>query len=147
MLIVEYVETLVKLKAAECVICLYFAFNTDKYFSEKFQLVSTKWMNTDLSELQGSSAYQADTSQTHQNERRWVQALDKLLTLQKAINDLKAKLGIEERWTPESNAWKEATTMLHTHKYWRAINHLEGLVVARLFELTKAHQSMTGVLQ
>jgi hypothetical protein len=104
-------------------------------------------MKTDLSELQGSSAYKSGGSQTRKIEQARVRGLDRLLTLQKAVSDLEAKLGIAERWTPESNAWKEAVSMLHSHRYRRATDHLEGLVVARLFELTKAHQSMTGVLQ
>lgn len=51
--------------------------------------------------------------------------------------------GIDTRWLPDSTAYKEAQKLLVERAYRRAIDHLERLVVQRLFELTKL--GMNGV--
>ncbi|KAF7371284.1 hypothetical protein MSAN_00764300 [Mycena sanguinolenta] len=49
-----------------------------------------------------------------------------------------------ERWEPEDAEWVAATIMVVNWRYQRALDELEGLVVARMFELSKAHMSDTG---
>jgi hypothetical protein len=72
------------------------------------------------------------------------QALELLLTLRKGLMDLKQKLEIQVTWTPQSEEWQETEKYLNMRTYQRALDTLEGLVVARLFELMKANQSGTG---
>ena len=72
--------------------------------------------------------------------------LEMLLILQKAVQDLEVQLGIYIRWEPDHPDWINTQKLISMRKYHRAIDHLEGLVVGRLFELTKAHQSGTGQL-
>ena len=51
---------------------------------------------------------------------------------------------ITERWVPSSPEWKEATAYMEVHNYQKALDKLEGLVVQRLFELTKMGLAGTG---
>lgn len=102
------------------------------------------WLSSDLSQLQGKSGYSKSQSSTRTLETARKRGLDTVLTLQKAVQDLESKLEIYDRWEPGSSQWKSTLHMIDTRRYRKALNHLEGLVVARLFELTKAHQSGTG---
>lgn len=52
--------------------------------------------------------------------------------------------GIETRWTPDSKAYKEASVLLVERQYRCAVDHLERLVVQRLFELTKLGMNSIG---
>ncbi|KAJ7028886.1 hypothetical protein C8F04DRAFT_1212051 [Mycena alexandri] len=61
-----------------------------------------------------------------------------------AVQDLEIRLGIEPRWTPEDREWVETAAMLRNRRYQRALDELEGLVVARMFELSKVNMSDTG---
>ncbi|KAF8572998.1 hypothetical protein K439DRAFT_1564199, partial [Ramaria rubella] len=72
------------------------------------------------------------------------QALELLLTLRTALLQLEQKLEIQITWTPDSPEWKEMQKYLQARTYRRTLNILEGLVVVRLFELTKVNQSGTG---
>ena len=54
-------------------------------------------------------------------------------------------MGIVERWMPDSPECHEAAKLLHMHKYQRALDVLEGLVVARVFELGRINRSQTGM--
>jgi hypothetical protein len=70
-------------------------------------------------------------------------ALEMLLTLQKAVEDLEAKLGIYVWWKPDEPEWISTQELITMCKYHRAIDHLEGLVV--LSKLANMHQSGTGI--
>ena len=70
--------------------------------------------------------------------------LDSLLVLQDAVRTMETKLGIKARWTPASPEWKEVDISVAERDYQRAIDRLEGVAVARLFELEKANQASTG---
>ena len=61
-----------------------------------------------------------------------------------AIHALENKLEIRIRWTAGSECWKEAEKKVKMRNYQRCIDTLEGLVVARMFELTKMNMSQTG---
>lgn len=62
------------------------------------------------------------------------------------VQALEVQMEITERWTPMSPACHEAAQMLRMHKYQRALDVLEGLVVACVFELGKMNRSQTGML-
>ena len=61
-----------------------------------------------------------------------------------AVQALEVRMGIIERWIPGSPEGNEAAKLLHMRKYQRALDVLEGLVVARVFELSKMNRSQTG---
>ncbi|KAG0698993.1 hypothetical protein DFH29DRAFT_983677 [Suillus ampliporus] len=62
----------------------------------------------------------------------------------KIVQELESKLEITQRWVPKDAEWQNAAIMVTNHKYQRALDNLEGLVVAHIFELTKMNRSGTG---
>lgn len=56
-------------------------------------------------------------------------------------------MGIKKRWVPGSEEWERVQKLVSKAKYQKALDKLEGLVVARLFELTKLNMSRTGAYQ
>jgi hypothetical protein len=61
-----------------------------------------------------------------------------------AVQDLELRLGITTQWKPGSDAWVKAAKMVSSRRYQRALDQLQGLVVARMFELSKVNMSGTG---
>lgn len=61
-----------------------------------------------------------------------------------AVQSLEVRLGISERWVPEGLEWQETARLVVMRKYQRSLDHLEGLVVARMFEMTKMNRAHTG---
>jgi len=64
----------------------------------------------------------------------------------KAVQALELRLGIDQRWQPQGVEWQNVRRMVAMRKYQRALNVLEGLVVACMFELTSMNCSQTGKL-
>ncbi|KAJ6564784.1 hypothetical protein B0H19DRAFT_1209940 [Mycena capillaripes] len=60
------------------------------------------------------------------------------------VQDLEMRMGIEVRWVEGGEKWEAAAEMVYKRRYQRALDHLEGLVVARMFELAKCHMAGTG---
>src|ERR1700722_19295703 len=60
------------------------------------------------------------------------------------VQELERKIGITHRWKIGGSAWQAAARLVVMRKYSRALDNLEGLVVARIFELTKMNMSGTG---
>ncbi|KAG6887584.1 hypothetical protein C0992_011685 [Termitomyces sp. T32_za158] len=62
----------------------------------------------------------------------------------KVVQGLKTKLGIKTQWTQRNPDWKVAVEMVAKRCYQRCLDHLEQLVVSRMFELTKMNLSKMG---
>ncbi|KAF8587248.1 hypothetical protein K439DRAFT_854298 [Ramaria rubella] len=122
---IEYLSTLIKLHQAK----------TD------FSRVSQQWELVPVEELRLDNYYRRTEKHTCPLETGRSQALELLLTLRKALFDLEHKLGIHETWTPACQDWQETEKYMNMRTYQRALDTLESLVVARLFELTKLNQS------
>ncbi|KAJ7236144.1 hypothetical protein C8J57DRAFT_1530245 [Mycena rebaudengoi] len=60
------------------------------------------------------------------------------------VEELEEKLDIRERWTSEDVKWVAAVKDIKQRKYQLALDELEKLIVARIFELTNMNQSQTG---
>ncbi|KAH7923679.1 hypothetical protein BV22DRAFT_1105986 [Leucogyrophana mollusca] len=60
------------------------------------------------------------------------------------VQSLEIKLGVAHRWVPGDPEWQNAGRLVANRKYQRALDTLEGLIVARLFELTKMNRAGTG---
>ncbi|KIJ58762.1 hypothetical protein HYDPIDRAFT_163072 [Hydnomerulius pinastri MD-312] len=89
-------------------------------------------------------SYDADASATTRAEtakRHTQETYEKDL---KIVQELESKLNIACRWEPEDEEWQLAGRMVARRKYQRALDHLEGLVVARIFELGKMNRAGTG---
>lgn len=68
---------------------------------------------------------------------------DKLLD---QVQVLEVKLGITARWRPGNPEWIAAKKLVSLATYQSSLDKLEGLIVARMFELTKMNMSRTGNL-
>ena len=64
----------------------------------------------------------------------------------KSVADLEKKLSITLRWEQDDLVYQEAVKKCNKCKYQLAVNHLESLVVAWLFELVKMNHGRTGML-
>jgi hypothetical protein len=73
----------------------------------------------------------------HDTARRKV--LEKLELALNIVQDLEVRLDIKKRWLPDDPEYTSATEYINNRKFIRAIEALEGQVVARLFELSKAN--------
>ena len=60
------------------------------------------------------------------------------------VQELEGKLEIHVRWTLDDPNWQAATKLVAKREYRRSLDHLKGLVVARLFELSKMNRADTG---
>lgn len=61
-----------------------------------------------------------------------------------AVQDIEQRLGIQDRWTAIHPEYQNTLDYINNRKFIRAVEKLEGLVVQRLFELSKANLSGTG---
>ena len=59
---------------------------------------------------------------------------------------MEKRLNVTSRWLPGSEEWKAAAEKVSMRQYQRCLDTLEGLIVARMFELTKMNMSQTGKL-
>jgi len=85
---------------------------------------------------------QRDMTTSMETARRHAQEIERKDLL--IVHDLEKKLNITRRWKPEDQEWKETAIMVGKRRYQRCLDSLEGLIVARMFELTKMNMSQTG---
>ncbi|KAJ3712115.1 hypothetical protein DFJ43DRAFT_1135053 [Lentinula guzmanii] len=91
---------------------------------------------TNASEASSKEGPRLETQRRH--------ALESRDDLKEEVQSLELRLGIKGRWAPGSEEWERAQKLVAMATYQRALDKLEGLVVARLFELTKLNMSRTG---
>ncbi|THU99473.1 hypothetical protein K435DRAFT_658933, partial [Dendrothele bispora CBS 962.96] len=60
------------------------------------------------------------------------------------LHVLEQKLEINTTWERGSDEWERVDLMAKNAEYQKALDHLEGLLVSRIFELGKAHLAGTG---
>ncbi|KAJ6493462.1 hypothetical protein C8R45DRAFT_187933 [Mycena sanguinolenta] len=61
-----------------------------------------------------------------------------------AVHDLEIRLAITTRWKPGDEKWIAVSEMVRKRRYQRALDHLQGLIISRMFELAKCNMSGTG---
>jgi hypothetical protein len=59
-------------------------------------------------------------------------------------DDLERRMGLEKRWEKTDPAYQKAHDRLQHREFTRVVDRLEGLIVQRLFELSKANLAATG---
>lgn len=101
-------------------------------------------MSVWISESAPIAGNQRDSTRTLETRRR--HALEDQDAARKVVQSLELRLGITTRWVPESAEWQEAGRLVAMRTYRRSLDALEGLIVARMFELTKMNRSGTGRL-
>jgi hypothetical protein len=62
------------------------------------------------------------------------------------VHELEHKLVIQIPWAPDSDEWIVACEKVQLREYRKAVDRLESLVVAQIFELSKMNMSQTGTL-
>ncbi|KAJ7310670.1 hypothetical protein DFH08DRAFT_918254 [Mycena albidolilacea] len=61
-----------------------------------------------------------------------------------AVHDLEDRLDIAVHWIPGDEKWEAVAVMVRRQHYQRALDHLQGLIISRMFELAKCNMSGTG---
>ncbi|KAG0693826.1 hypothetical protein DFH29DRAFT_1006902 [Suillus ampliporus] len=102
---------------------------------------SAAWAVLTPSTVEFGARDMASTTRTETARRHAIENYDKDL---KMVQDLEVKLSISRRWEPEDQEWKDAGRLVANRKFQRALDHLESLVVARIFELSKMNRAGTG---
>ncbi|KAF8516427.1 hypothetical protein BU17DRAFT_76640 [Hysterangium stoloniferum] len=77
-------------------------------------------------------------------EMEYYQKLINLRKDLKIVQDLEKKLVVAKRWEPGSAEWVNTSKLVAMHMYQQALDQLEGLIVAQMFELTKLNMSQTA---
>jgi hypothetical protein len=85
-----------------------------------------------------------DVTSTTRNETAWRHAIENYDKDLKVVQELEVKLGITRRWVPDDHEWRDAGRLVANRKLQRVLDNLEGLVVARIFELSKMNRAGTG---
>lgn len=83
---------------------------------------------------------------TRPSETKRRHALEKYDKDVDAVHALEVRLAIVDRWVIGGPECVGTAKLVSMRKYQRALDDLEGLVVARIFELTKMNRSQTGKL-
>ncbi|KAJ7814507.1 hypothetical protein B0H14DRAFT_3090103 [Mycena olivaceomarginata] len=109
------------------------------------KLVNLDESEARLSDLCGAVAHEDPSQQGYQQnisatrrletqQRHAMELRDKVLL---AVQDLELRMDLRDQWTPGCAEWSEAAVLVVNRRYQRALDKLQGLVIARLFELTK----------
>ncbi|KAF8164458.1 hypothetical protein K438DRAFT_1775438 [Mycena galopus ATCC 62051] len=138
----EYYQKLVNLRDHECVNFFVTWSLYEKLGRERLNDIRKVALPIFLVETGASYAAAAAQTRRIETQRRHTgEVHSKTLA---AVQDLELRLGITERWRPEDEEWAAAVEMLRKRRYQRALDDLEALVVARIFELSKVNLCDTG---
>ena len=93
--------------------------------------------------LTPSSIANRDYTTSKETERRHALEVERKDML--IVHHLERQLNITSRWTCDDVEWKDTEILVGKRCYQRCLDTLEGLIVARMFELTKMNMSQTGM--
>ncbi|KAG1788605.1 hypothetical protein EV424DRAFT_1356054 [Suillus variegatus] len=127
---VAYVERLKKLKLAEA---MYGSVTSVPFLS---------YTPTNFTHTSGLNAASRHHSKAF--EGNYAAALRRYELQLNVVADFEHRHDIQQRWTPECPEYVMALKYFHEHRFVHAVEELEGLVVQRLFELSKANLAGTG---
>ena len=83
---------------------------------------------------------------TRSSETRWQHALKKYNKDINAVQAIEVWLGIANCWVIGGPQCVKMAKLVSMHKYQHALDDLEGLVVAQIFELTNINWAQAGWL-
>lgn len=81
---------------------------------------------------------------TNAIETRRRHAMESCDIARQRVHALELQLNLREPWTVNSEEFKDAARKVDMRQYQQALNHLESLVVSRIFELTGMNRSQLG---
>ncbi|KAJ7472629.1 hypothetical protein FB451DRAFT_1134187 [Mycena latifolia] len=90
-----------------------------------------------------AQGYQRAAKETRAIETQRRHAMELVAKTLEAVQDLERRLDTA-RWEPGGEKWEAAATMVGRRRYQRALDELEGLIIARMFELYKVNMAGTG---
>ena len=99
-----------------------------------------------MQEVPAANNYYGNIGHTNAVERRRCLQAEKIEHCLVSIATLERKLNIITCWEPHEPMYKDAEKKVKEREYMLAVNNLEGLVVARLFELVKMNHGGTGTI-
>ena len=108
-------------------------------------LPSDYHFNLPSSDATTPTTYSSELSTTRhlKSERRYAQERQDRLLHQ--VLELEVQMGIAKRWTPDTPEYVETVRYIHERRYHQALNHLQRLVIQRLFELHRLNLSSIGL--
>ncbi|KAJ7109052.1 hypothetical protein C8R43DRAFT_905012 [Mycena crocata] len=113
-----------------------------EYYQKLVNLEEQTWVEFPVQTVGGNYAEEVRTTRRIESQRRHAIELHSKVLL--AVQDLELRLGISPRWVRDSEEWLATEIMVQRRRYQRALDHLQGLIIARMFELTKMNMSGTG---
>ena len=102
----------------------------------------SEYRSSTINSVQPSvETYSSELSKTRrlETERRYADECRQ--TILKDVVEMEVKLAITTRWQPSSAEYINAVQYIGRRKYEKALDHLQKLVVQRLFELHRMNQS------
>lgn len=138
----EYWQALVNLDTAE-----YVPFIIDCYHEANVAYRQERvaaWSATPTISSTATSFATGQRDPTRGIETARCHAQEKVGKKLEIVQSLELQLGIEERWASDGLEWQETARLVVMRKYQRALDHLEGLIVVRMFEMTKMNRAQTG---
>ncbi|KAE9404798.1 hypothetical protein BT96DRAFT_973001 [Gymnopus androsaceus JB14] len=99
---------------------------------------------SDYQFLSNAASYNVNLSEGRKTETRCRFLLEQRDKVLFEIVQMETAMNVERRWEPHDLEYKKAMEYLNTRKYRQALEHLQKLVVQRLFELHKMSLSNTG---
>ncbi|KAG2030586.1 hypothetical protein BDR03DRAFT_1034778 [Suillus americanus] len=91
-----------------------------------------------------AGSYDAEVGNTRKTESARCHALEDYERNLKLVQALECKLDIIAHWVPDDGEWQRVGRLVANRKYQRALDRLEGLVVAHIFELAKMNRAGMG---
>jgi hypothetical protein len=93
------------------------------------------------------TTYSSELSRTRRLESEQRYAQERQDRLLRQVLELEVQMGIAKRWTPDTPEYVETACYIHERRYHQALNHLQRLVVQRLFELHRLNLSGIGTCE
>ncbi|KAJ7351528.1 hypothetical protein DFH08DRAFT_957837 [Mycena albidolilacea] len=92
----------------------------------------------------GTASYTEAAKATRRLETQLRHAHELQMKILAAMQDLEVRLEVVTWWLLEDEKWSEVSEMVQRRRYQRALDHLQGLIISRMFELAKCNMSGTG---
>ncbi|KAG2038237.1 hypothetical protein BDR03DRAFT_933641 [Suillus americanus] len=91
-----------------------------------------------------AASYEEQVKRTRKAESARCHALEDYERNLKVVQGLECKLEIAVWWVPEDIEWQRVGRLVANRKYQHVLDHLEGLIVAWIFKLSKMNHAGTG---
>ena len=121
------------------------ALNSSWYKAAWKKLSSPNFMIVTVEDfINGGNLSKSSQANAKVLEAEWARAYQHVLVQMNHTDDTEHQLGVESHLTLDDPHYVDALTYVNNWTFLCAVEHLEGLVVQRLFELSKANLATTG---